>query len=81
MRGMPVSETHESETQLRSQVANAAKRHYKNPTPESGAELSRVRAALAADKLERHIRRVVDQAPELSDEVRSRLVGILRGVA
>lgn len=42
-------------------------------------ELIEARRNLAAERLADHIKRVVDQAPPLSPEQRSRLAGLLGG--
>ena len=56
---------------------NALKRHR----PADDPELLEARQSLKAASLEEHIRRVVDEAPPLSDEKRDRLALLLRGGA
>lgn len=60
------------ERTARARVA-AAKRHH--PNDQKTAELT---AQFKADRLARHIRRIVDSAPPLSPEQRDRLALLLR---
>lgn len=57
--------------------ANALKRHRGVDNPDTIAAATQLRAAV----LERHIREVVDAAPPLTDEQRTKLAGLLAGGA
>jgi len=55
----------------RSKIARAVRDHH----PES--EITALRRDLRAERLEEHVRRIVDQAPPLTPEQRSRLAVLL----
>lgn len=61
-------------THTRSKLAAEVRR---NPD----ADVTELRRQLKAERLEEHIRRVVDDAPPLSDEQRARLAQLLRPTA
>jgi hypothetical protein len=58
-------------THTRSELANT-KRH------DPDADVTELRRQLKAERLEDHIRRMVDEAPALSVEQRSRIAALLR---
>lgn len=58
-------------TNTRSQIANQKKA---DPT----ADVTELRRRLKAERLEEHIRKVVDAAPPLTERQRDRLAAILR---
>lgn len=59
-------------TKTRSQIA-----HAKRANPD--ADVSDLRQKLKAERLEEYIRRVVDEAPVLTEDQRSHLAILLRG--
>jgi hypothetical protein len=59
-------------TKARSQLANATKSHGAN-----SPEAQQARQHLKALRLEEHVRRVIAQAPPLTDEQRTRLAELL----
>ncbi len=63
----------------RSRLGNEQKRQKHDPTPEGAQRVDQARRDLAAVKLEAYIQRVVDEAPELTAEQKSRLALLLRG--
>ncbi len=65
-------------SQKRSEVGNAAKRYKSKPDAQRRRALDEARRDLAAAKLEAYIQRVVDEAPELSVDQRSRLALLLK---
>lgn len=60
-------------TKTRSEYANLAKTH--DPTEPAMVEK---RAELRALRLEDHVRRVISEAPPLTDEQRDRIASLLR---
>lgn len=58
-------------TKTRSQIAHAKK-------ADPAADVTELRRQLRAERLEEHIRKVVDEAPPLTAEQRERLAAILR---
>ncbi|UFN46080.1 hypothetical protein [Nocardioides okcheonensis] len=61
-------------THTRSKIAGELRRN-----PE--ADVTELRRQLKAERLEEHIKRVVDDAPPLNDEQRARLARLLRSTA
>lgn len=61
-------------TKTRSQIAHAKKL-------DRNADVTELRRQLKAERLEEHIRRLVDEAPPLTPAQRDRLAVLLRGGA
>lgn len=61
-------------TKTRSEIAVAKRR-------DPNADVTELRVRLRAERLEEHIRRVVEQAPPLTQSQLDRLAGLLRGTA
>lgn len=70
-----------SVTKARAILANNVKRAKRRPTPESETRVVDARRQLAAAKLEAYISAVIDSAPPLSEDQRSRLTLLLRGAS
>jgi hypothetical protein len=58
-------------TKTRSMIAKEIQR-------DPDADVTELRRQLKAERLEEHIRKIVDSAPPLTDERRARLAGLLR---
>lgn len=74
---MSASDTTTSTTTSRRNRLNALQRHR----PPDDPQIADARRDLRAARLEEHIRKLVDEAPPLSDEQRSRLAALLRPAA
>lgn len=69
-------------THERARVAALSRRVQAGERAPDDPELAAARQRLRAAKLEDHVRKVVTEAPPLSDDARDRIVAILRsGVA
>lgn len=60
-------------TKSRSELANLSKKH-----PPSSPEIQEKRLELRALKLEDHVRRVISEAPPLTEAQRQRIADLLR---
>jgi hypothetical protein len=68
-----------SVTKARATLANDVKRAKRRPGPESDARVTDARRDLAAAKLAAYITAVVEDAPDLTADQRSRLMVLLNG--